>query len=469
MAHCPSVKLVKDYNDTLDKVIICEAISDIKDESILPDAIKKVNEKINKGGESYNIDLFYKNTFVCLADKDGEKMRLAGAEWAKFCKKNKSKKFFLEASKEKSSLAFIEGFYSAFYDYSLKSDAKAQSLNIECANAELFIALEEVAKCWNAYYECRDLVNTPFNLLGVKEYESWAKATFKSHKNIKLTCLTKKEIEELKFEGTLTVNKGSFTDPGFIIAEYNGKNAVNKKPIVLVGKGVVYDTGGLSLKPTANSMDIMKCDMGGSASVLSALLAVSANELPINLVVITPLTDNRPGNEAICPGDVITYKNGKTVEILNTDAEGRLILADGLIHADTYEPELVISMATLTGAAARAIGKNASIGMGNCNQKTKDAIVKAGEKAHDRVVDFPFWDEYGDQLKSTIADIKNIGGAEAGMITAGKFLEHFTKSPYYHIDIAGPSFLDSAWKYWPQGATGAGAMVLYQYLKNLTK
>ncbi|HRO75447.1 MAG TPA: M17 family metallopeptidase, partial [Crocinitomicaceae bacterium] len=184
-----------------------------------------------------------------------------------------------------------------------------------------------------------------------------------------------------------------------------------------------------------------------------------------HVIGLIPATDNRPGQTAYTPGDVITMFDGTTVEVLNTDAEGRMILADALAYSQKYDPELVIDMATLTGAAVVAIGTKASCIMGNDDANLKK-LVAAGYETHERVVELPFWDEYLDEVKSSIADLKNIGGRYAGMITAGKFLEHFVKSPYIHIDIAGPSFLDGAQEYRPKGGTGVGVRLITNFIEN---
>jgi len=265
--------------------------------------------------------------------------------------------------------------------------------------------------------------------------------------------------------GLIAVNKGSIDPPTFTIVEYKPEKPVNKKPIVLVGKGVVYDTGGLSLKPTPGSMDVMKCDMGGAACVVGAVYLAAMQKLKVHVIALVPATDNRPGMNAYAPGDVITMFDGTTVEVLNTDAEGRMILADALAYSNKYKPELVIDAATLTGAALRAIGTKATVIMGNADDKVFDALTKSGDDTHERVVRFPFWEDYGNDIKSTIADLKNLGGPNAGMITAGKFLEHFVKAPYIHMDIAGPAWLDAKEDYKGQGGTGTGVRLLYNFLK----
>ena len=268
--------------------------------------------------------------------------------------------------------------------------------------------------------------------------------------------------------GLLSVNKGSIDPPTFTIIEYKPKKASNKKPIVLVGKGVVYDTGGLSLKPTAGSMDAMKSDMAGAAMMAGTIYAAAMMELPVHLIGLIPATDNRPGLNAYAPGDIITMFDGTTVEVLNTDAEGRMILADALAYSDKYKPELVIDAATLTGAAARAIGPRASIIMGNADKKYFNMLNEAGMETYERVVEFPFWDDYYDDMKSKIADLNNIGNGYAGMITAGKFLEHFVKAPYIHMDIAGPAFLEKPQDYRGLGGTGTGIRLMINFLKRLS-
>ena len=311
----------------------------------------------------------------------------------------------------------------------------------------------------------RELVNIPVIDLTATDLANQAKEASKRH-GFSIEVLEKKQIESLKMGGLLAVNYGSPEPPVFIIMEHKPKNATNEKPLVLVGKGVVYDTGGLSLKPS-NYMDDMKSDMGGAAAVIGAMSAVAEADLPVHIIGLVPATDNRPGQNAVTPGDVITISDGTSVEVMNTDAEGRLILSDALVYAKRYQPELVIDLATLTGAAARSIGRYAIVGMGNAPKERMLALQESGYRTHERVVEFPFWDEYKDLLKSPIADMKNIGGAEAGAITAGKFLEHFTDYPYIHLDIAGPAFLKSRAGYQVEGGTGIGVRLLFDFINNL--
>ena len=265
--------------------------------------------------------------------------------------------------------------------------------------------------------------------------------------------------------GLLAVNLGSIDPPTFTIMEYKPKNAKNKQPIILIGKGVVYDTGGLSLKPTPNSMDLMKSDMAGAAAVGGALYAIAKAKLPVHVIGLVPATDNRPGGNAYAPGDVITMYNGLTVEMVNADAEGRMILADALAYAQSYNPLLVIDLATLTGSAIAAIGSAAIAAMGTADEKTKDELKQAGANVFERLAEMPFWDDYDEQIKSEIADMKNLGGPYAGSITAGKFLARYVNYPWMHFDIAGPSFLTTKDSYRLKGGTGVGVRLLFDFIK----
>ena len=315
-----------------------------------------------------------------------------------------------------------------------------------------------------AVFWARDRVNEPVSHLNASQLAE-AISELGTEAGMTVQVLEKTQIESLKMGGLLAVNKGSIDQPTFTIVEYKPEKAINKKPIVLVGKGVVYDTGGLSLKPTPGSMDVMKSDMAGAACMAGTIYLAALQKLKVHLIALIPATDNRPGLNAYAPGDVITMYDGTTVEVLNTDAEGRMILADALAYSNKFKPELVIDAATLTGAALRAIGTKASVIMGNADDKVFEQLEKAGNEVHERTVRFPFWDDYATEIKSSIADLKNLGGPNAGMITAGKFLEHFVKSPYIHMDIAGPAWLDAKEDYKGQGGTGAGIRMLFNFLK----
>jgi leucyl aminopeptidase len=275
----------------------------------------------------------------------------------------------------------------------------------------------------------------------------------------------KEKIEALKMGGLLAVNKASKVPPCFIVLEWIPIDPRNDQPVVLVGKGVVYDTGGYSIKPS-EGMEYMKCDMGGAAAVLGIFVAAAQNKLPVHLVGLIPVTDNLVSADAIVPGDIIRMASGTTVEVMNTDAEGRLILADALHYAKKYKPELVIDFATLTGAAVRAFGNQAICYMGTANHQTKRALENSGFRTYERLVEVPLWREYGEDLKSHTADMRNVGGPVAGAITAGKFLEHFTEGyPWLHLDIAATAFLKAPSGYKTKEGTGAGVRLTYDFLK----
>ncbi|MGC9341762.1 MAG: leucyl aminopeptidase family protein [Bacteroidales bacterium] len=368
--------------------------------------------------------------------------------------------------------AFLEGLSLSHYQflkYFKEKDKKAHKLETINVYAESF-SDEDIASLnivTKAVFKTRDLVNEPLSYLTAVQFSKEIEAMGKES-GFSVEVLTKKKIESLKMGGLLAVNKGSIDPPTFSILEHKPSRSKNKKPYVLVGKGVVYDTGGLSLKPTADSMDYMKSDMAGAAAVAGAMYAIAAANLPVHVIALIPATDNRPDGNAYVPGDVIKMYDKTTVEVLNTDAEGRMILADALAWAKQYEPELVIDLATLTGAAWVAIGTQGMVGMGNAPKKIMEDLKESGFEVHERIAEFPFWDDYSELLKSDVADLKNIGGRLAGAITAGKFLEHFTDYPYIHLDIAGPAFLKKKESYRSKGGSGVGVRLLYNFFKKLT-
>jgi len=315
----------------------------------------------------------------------------------------------------------------------------------------------------------RDLVNTSPHDKTARLFAETIQASGTEH-GYEVETWDEERIREEEFGGLLAVNQGSFEPPTFSILRWNPDHAVNEQPIVLAGKGVVYDTGGLSLKDTKGSMDLMKSDMGGAAAVVGAFEALADLNIPLHVVGLVPASDNRPGNKAYVPGDVIQMHAGTTVEVMNTDAEGRLLLADALSYAQSLDPKLVIDLATLTGSQIVALGSDAAAVM---TSETDDAaerlyaIQRAGERSGERVHPLPMYEDYKRHLESPVADLKNIGGSEAGAITAGKFLEHFTgDAPWMHLDIAGPAFLTEPKPYRPKGGTGFGVRLLLTYLND---
>jgi leucyl aminopeptidase len=277
--------------------------------------------------------------------------------------------------------------------------------------------------------------------------------------------LEQKEMERLGMGALLGVAKGSHEPPKFIILQYHGAKRKDDPPVVLVGKTITFDTGGISLKPAEN-MEQMKADMTGGAEVLATLRAAARLKLPLNLIGILPVAENMPGGRAMRPGDVVTTLSGKTVEVQNTDAEGRLILSDGLAYATRFKPAALIDIATLTGACVVALGQFA-IGMFGTDTTLKDAITRAGLRAGERVWEMPLWEEYFEQLRSDVADMRNIGGRGGGMITAALFLSKFVGDyPWVHLDIASTDWSERERAYIPKGPTGIGTRLLIQFLIN---
>ncbi len=363
---------------------------------------------------------------------------------------------------------FIEGFVLSAYNFnkykSNPSKTALRSIKVIGLNKK---DIRELQHLLDAVFLTRDLVNEPVIYLTAEQLG----AEFSKMGNeagFSVEVLNKAKIKSLKMGGLLAISEGAPNPPTFSILTYKPKNAINKRPYVLVGKGVVFDTGGLTLKDTPNSMDIMKCDMAGGAAVAGALYCIAKNELPVYIVGLVPATENRPDGNAVTPGDVITMFNKKTVEILNTDAEGRVILADALSYAEKLNPELIIDLATLTGAAIMVLGKEGSVCMGTAKKTHFEQLINAGNQTHERILQLPLWKEYDKEIESSIADYKNIGnGSSAGAITAGAFLKQFTLSPWIHLDIAGPAFLKAPDNYRGAQGTGIGVRLLYQFFKNI--
>lgn len=456
-----------DVTPKCSQILVLSKKSDLRKD--LDADIKKFAESFLKSDDKFDF-LKLPNQFVFLVKEDqtDEELRICGSKVVQTLA-SKYAEIAIDG-KESAVYQITEGLLLANYSfkpYKRKEDKTITSLDtIYLPNDFSEKKIKELYNITKAVFWARDRVNEPVSHLNATQLAEHAKR-IADEAGIAVQILEKTQIESLKMGGLLAVNKGSMDPPTFTILEYKPEKPVNKKPIVLVGKGVVYDTGGLSLKPTPGSMDCMKSDMAGAACVIGAIYLAALQELKVHVIALVPATDNRPGMNAYTPGDVITMYDGTTVEVLNTDAEGRMILADALAYANKYNPELVIDAATLTGAALRAIGTHATIVMGNASDNHFNLLEKAGNTVHERIVRFPFWSEYGEEMKSTIADLKNLGGANAGMITAGKFLEHFVKAPYIHMDIAGPAWLDKKEHYRPQGGTGSGIRLLYQFLRKL--
>jgi leucyl aminopeptidase len=317
----------------------------------------------------------------------------------------------------------------------------------------------------NAVYFTRDLINEPVNHLNATDLAREIKKIGDSA-GFTVEVLNKGKIEALKMGGLLAVNKGSVDPPVFCILEWHPANCLNKKPVVLVGKGIVYDTGGLNIK-TGDFMAGMNGDMAGAATVTGVLYTAARTGIPLHIIGLVPSTDNRPGGNAYTQGDIITMYNKLTVEVGNTDAEGRLILADAISYASKYHPELIIDIATLTGSAAMTFGNQAIAVMTNADTRYIKLLEECGNEVYERIAELPFWEEYGELLKSDIADIRNIGGREAGAIIAGKFLERFSEYPLIHLDIAGTEMLKKDDYYRLKNGPASGLRLLATFLRRL--
>lgn len=315
----------------------------------------------------------------------------------------------------------------------------------------------------NATSFARDLCNHPANVMTPSRVAQEAQKMAEDL-GVTVTVLERKDQQKLGMGGMLGVSRGSHEPPKFVILEYAGGKKKDR-PVVLVGKTVTFDSGGISLKPSEN-MEQMKADMTGGAEVVAVVRAAAQLRLRVNVVGILPATENMPGGRATKPGDILRMLNGKTVEVQNTDAEGRLILADGLAYAARLNPQCIVDIATLTGACIVALGQFA-IGMLGNDDALKTGLKKAGEQAGERVWEMPLWEEYFEQLKSDVADMRNIGGRGGGMITAGMFLSKFVGDcPWVHLDIASTDWSASERPYIGKGPTAIGTRLLLQWLIN---
>jgi leucyl aminopeptidase len=405
-----------------------------------------------------------------------ESFRRAAATGAKRSRSLKARSIVFEVpanlpERRDSLFAFAEGAFLSLYRYdkylTKDKEEKPNPEELIFSSAEssvatiapqIFVRAQTVCE---STFLARDLQNAPANEIYPETLAKAAKDS--ADKNgYSATILDEFEIKELGMGGIVGVSQGSGRPPRFIILEY-GNPA--KKPVVLVGKGVTFDTGGISIKPAA-SMSEMKMDMSGAAAVIGTFEAVSRLRLPVHIVGLIPSVENMPSGTSMRPGDILKHFNGKTSEVDNTDAEGRLILADALAYADKYKPSAVIDLATLTGACVVALGHYATGMMGNDDTLMK-ALKIAGEKTYERVWRLPMFDEYEKLIKSDVADVKNVGGRWGGAITAAWFLKKFIGDyKWTHLDIAGTAILEENMDYAPRGGSGVGVRLLTEFLKN---
>jgi leucyl aminopeptidase len=374
--------------------------------------------------------------------------------------------------------AAVNGIALGFYDIGLyKTEEKQeQALRQEETNLVIFApeslgasavaATEKGLALAQTQLEVFNLVNAPANKKTPQTMSEWALRSGEKY-GFTVKVFDKQEIETLGFHALLAVNRGSENPPSFIVMEYKPETPPVKK-IGLVGKGVTFDTGGLSIKPSAN-MHYMKTDMGGAAAVMGAIEMAAKLKLPIHIICVVPATDNLVDAKSIKPGDVIGSYNGKTIEVIDTDAEGRLILADGLSYlARQYQPDVLIDLATLTGSCIRTLGTYAG-GLFSNNDELVNGILKSSEKTGERLWRLPLWDDYKKEIKSDVADVKNFSGSpSAGAITAAKFLELFIENhpAWAHLDIAGVAVSDSEFST-QKSATAFGVRLLIDYMESL--
>ncbi|GAA5189929.1 leucyl aminopeptidase [Ferrimonas gelatinilytica] len=306
---------------------------------------------------------------------------------------------------------------------------------------------------------CRDVANMPPNVCNPAYLASQARQLAEQHEKLTVTTVGEEQMEELGMHSYLAVGRGSENESIMTVMKYQGAADPDQKPIVLVGKGLTFDSGGISLKP-GEGMDEMKYDMGGAAGVLGTMKALCEMKLPLNVVAVLAGCENMPDGKSYRPGDILTTMSGQTVEVLNTDAEGRLVLCDVLTYVERFDPDVVIDTATLTGACVVALGKHASGLLSNHNSLAHD-LQSAGDLSGDRCWRLPLWEDYGDQLNSPFADMSNLGGRPAGTITAGLFLSRFARKYHWaHLDVAGTAWNSGTNK----GSTGRPTPLLSQYL-----
>jgi leucyl aminopeptidase len=374
--------------------------------------------------------------------------------------------------KDRVAQAVVEGSLLGLYQYAPFKTVDRENLkDLEQLTivaegddfSEINAAVEKAQTIATAVYFTRDLVSAPANQMTptilAKEAEGIA-----TGRGVSCVVLDKVTLQGLGMNSLLGVASGSNEEPKFVILEYRGGEA-DAPPIVLVGKGITFDSGGICIKPS-EKMDQMKSDMAGGGAVIGAIKACADLQLPLNIVGLIPAAENMPSGTALKPGDVFTSYSGKTIEVINTDAEGRLILADALAYASKYKPAAIIDLATLTGACVIALGDDV-IGMFGTDEKLKGELREAARQTGELLWELPLWENYQEQVKSDIADYKNHGGRPAGAITAAAFLSKFAGDfPWVHLDIAGPAWADKDKGYVPKGASGVGVRLLVEFLCN---
>ncbi len=376
---------------------------------------------------------------------------------------------------EVTAQAFAEGIELGDYRFARYFTGLTAEQNFEVKRATVFTRTDQRTSAGAATGQtiargvcfAHDLVNGPGYAMTPAALGNEA-ISLGERLGLKVTVLNMSQLVEQGFGGILAVGKGSANEPRFIVMEY-GKGSERTPTICLVGKGLTFDSGGLSLKP-ADAMETMKSDMGGAAAVFGAMQAAAELKLPLHLVGLVSAAENMPSSNAYRPGDIVKTLSGKTIEVLNTDAEGRIILSDALYYAQRYNPAAIVELSTLTGAIIIALGSHAT-GMFSTSQELADKLSHAGEVSGERVWQFPMWPEYHEMVKSNIADLKNLAGRPAGSITAATFLAAFVGDyPFVHLDVAGTAWVDRPVKsYDSHGGTGVGVRLVTEFLREYSK
>ncbi len=454
-----------------------------------------ISEVIRSGdfqGELYQPSLIYtkgtipaKRILLMGLGKRGDfnldKWRGAASKAAQFLRDKGIKEFSLhpyltgegKISIEDFSQGLVEGMYLGLYQFTeFKTEEKEKIKEVEQVHlvtpdgkriSHIQKAVDAAENVSRAVYLTRDLVSRPANRKTPSMLAQIAKDVA-GNNGLRWKVLNVEEMKKLGMGALLAVASGSREPPKFIILEYKPPST-RMDTVVIIGKAITFDSGGLSLKPSEN-MDKMKHDMGGGAAAIGIIQAVSQLKLPVHLIGLIPATENLPSGSAYRPGDILNSLSGKTIEVISTDAEGRLILADALAYSQRFKPNVIIDLATLTGACIIALGENVTGMMGN-DDELKARVTRAADRTGEKVWELPLWEEYEEQLKSEVADIKNVGGRPAGTITGGAFLKKFVgEYPWVHLDIAGPVWADKDKPYIPKGATGVGVRLVVQLLRD---
>ncbi len=402
-----------------------------------------------------------------------EAARRAGAKLSNISRRAKVSSVALLADgiSENILSAFLEGVILADYRFSIYKEDKTQKLKkvhiLGQGVSATKKAIKKAVSMSSGGILARNIANLPGNDGLPKSIVKFVRKKFKGT-DIKISVLNKKALEAKKMNAFLAVSKGSPAEPQLLILEYSSRKSDSRPPIVMIGKGITFDTGGVSLKPS-DGMSDMKLDKGGAAAVIGAMKIIAEEKPSRRVVALVALAENAIDGNATRPGDIVSAMNGQTIEILNTDAEGRLLLADTLSYAKIYKPEVIIDVATLTGACVVALGFNAC-GMFSNDKTLTKGLSLAGEKTFERVWEMPLWDEYAQEMKGDVSDIRNIAKARwGGACTAAGFLTHFVPDgvKWAHLDIAGPGMLSADTAYTKRGGSGFGARLLAQWIANL--